>query len=273
MLTRGIWALLFVPACTFSTDLPGEDEEPSDQPAPTPAVRCQGTGLTMCVDFEDMPLPQDGMTPGVAIASVMVVPKDRGIEKAAEFSPMSSVVIADAPKLDLQALSIEMWVKPAVVPANGGDKQNGLFEAQLQYAMNFEADRQFECMLWGTGDSDSDNVDSASIATVGVWHHVACTYDGAMLKIYVDGKLEGCQPTNRVVAIDGSGATIGANIASGPTYKNKFIGQLDNVHLYSGALSGASVCTLAGGGANCTDQCPSTSNEGGGFGGLGDWHD
>lgn len=265
--------MLLVPACTFSTDLPGESTEPDDNDpnTPKPAVRCMGTGLSVCVDFEDMPLPQDGMTPALVITTTAVTQQDRLTEKAAELSVASRVVLADAAKLDLDTFSIEMWAKPTTVPADSGDKQVGLFEAQLQYAMNFESDRQFECQIWGT--AGDDNVDSATIATVGVWHHVACTYDGAMLKIYVDGKLEGCKPTNRTLAIDGAGAAIGSNIAVGPVYKNPFVGQLDNVHLYSGALSSASICTLAGG-VGCSSTCPTIDGgEDGPYGPYGDWRD
>lgn len=265
--------MLLVPACTFSTDIPGESMEPDDNDpnTPKPAVRCMGTGLSVCVDFEDMPLPKDGMTPALAIATTGVTQQDRLTEKAAEFSVASSVVVADGAKLDLQEFSIEMWVKPTVVPPDSGDKQVGLFEAQLQYAMNFEADRQFECQLWAPGSGGDDHVDSASIATIGVWHHVACTYDGAMMKIFVDGKLEGCQPTTREVATDGVGAAIGSNIAVGPVYKNRFVGQLDNLHVYSGALSAASICTLAGG-VGCTNTCPSSGGNDNG-GSFGNWRD
>ena len=67
------------------------------------------------------------------------------------------------------------------------------------------------------------------------------------------------------------GGAIGSNIATGPTYKNPFVGQLDNVHVYSGALSAASICMLAGG-VGCTSTCPSP-NGNSGQGGWGDWDD
>jgi len=230
--------------------------------------------MALCVDFEDMPTPKDGIAPSATITASNVVPQDRLLEYAAELAPISELKVSDTSKLDItRNLTIEMWTKPTLVPSDSGDKQVGLFDAHLQYQLNFESDRSIECRIFD--DEESDNVDSLAQLAIGQWHHVACTYDGATLRVYVDGRLQGCQSTSRTISIDGTfGAAIGANMDVGPTYKNHFVGQLDNVHVYANTLSGGDICKLWGGG-NCDDRCPATSSGapsgGGGWGGWGSW--
>ncbi|MDQ3341020.1 MAG: LamG domain-containing protein [Myxococcota bacterium] len=266
------WAICaLVPACTFATELPEEAPglDPGTVPTPT-ASRCQTSGLTLCVDFEDMPNPTDGIASAATITSSNLVPQLRFTAESAaqlQLDPLSLVTVGEVGKLDIAStLTIEMWTKPAVRPPDSGDKQVGLFDNHLQYAMNFEADGDLECTI--NGDSlDSD----VSLAT-NAWHHVACTYDGSQLRVYVDGKLQGCEPISATISNQGTfGSAIGANLDNGPTYKNRFVGQLDNVHVYGRALSAAEICTLWGNG-NCDDQCPATSKggRGGGYGGWGD---
>jgi hypothetical protein len=76
----------------------------------------------------------------------------------------------------------------------------------------------------------------------GAWTHVACVFDGANLKIYVDGSGSGC--TSQPMTIDTStqgGLDLGFALQGG----------LDDVHIYGAALSDADVCGLATGGTAC----------------------
>jgi hypothetical protein len=261
---------LLFSACTFSAQLPEDlgpdagDGTPSNPnpPPPNPAGRCKQNGLTVCIEFEDMPAITDAV--GNTVTAVNVTKVTHGADIAAQLGINSQLKIADSSRLDQQRLTIEMWTKPMQAPPSGGDKQVGLFDAHLQYQMNFEADLRIECRLLG-GDS---NVDSNAQLGLYAWHHVACTYDGMKLKVYVDGKVSACKDMNRTVEIAGTfGAAVGANMDVGPIYKNPFVGQLDNVHVYSRALTGADICTLWGNG-NCNSNCP-IGGEGSSWN---DWH-
>jgi hypothetical protein len=265
---RALWAL--VPACTFATELPAEEAPGLDPntPQPTPATRCQASGLALCVEFEDMPNPADGIAPAAIITSMNVLPQLRfADETAAQLAPMSLVKIDDIQKLDIPTnLTIEMWTKPSERPDE--DEQFGLFDNHQQYAMSFEADGEIECNLAG------ESLDSRVALAINAWHHVACTFDGSELRVYVDGKLQGCESLTPTVSIGGTlGSAIGANMDIGPTYKDRFVGQLDNVHVYNRTLGAADICTLWGNG-NCSDTCPPSGNSGsGGGGGGGGWND
>lgn len=254
-------ALGLATACTFATELPGEEDIGLDGGATPTALRCQTSGLAVCIDFEDMPKPTDGIAPGAAIMSNNVLAEARAGERAADFATGSELRIADTTKLDIaRTWTVEMWTRPQQVPPDSGDKQVGLFDTHLQYQVNFEWDRRVECRIFDA--TTSENVDSAVQLAVDQWHHVACTYDGAQLRVYVDGKLEGCASSSLTISNAGTfGAAVGANMDIGPTYENRFVGQLDNVHLYARTLTANDICTLWGGGG-CDNRCPTSGGPG-----------
>ena len=243
--------MLCFPACTFSAQLQesGDDEvAPDSGVMPSPSTRCTAANLELCIEFEGS--NKDAL--GAAIAAVNVAPMTRfPQELAVRMGEMSSFKIGDTQRLDIaNRLTIEMWTRPTEAPEN----QSGLFDTHLQYAMSLENDRRIECELW---DSDrNDKVDSDKQLSLDNWHHVACTYDGAVLKVYVDGRLEGCRQRSGAIPTQGTfGSAIGANMAVGPTYTNAFVGELDNVHVYSRALTSQEICALWGNGS-CDDECP-----------------
>jgi hypothetical protein len=262
-------ALTLVAGCSFSSEVPEEEASEVDGGVmPAANTRCQADGLALCIDFEDMPAPKDGIAPEATISAADITQRTRDVEEfSAEWKSTSQLHISETSKLDIgQNLTIEMWTKPTAIPPDSGDEQAGLFDAHLQYQMNFERDRQIECVIQNTLGTDDVESEGPAIA-LNAWHHVACTYDGAMLKVYVDGKLKGCQPATRTISVVGTlGAAIGANMLVGPVYKNPFVGELDNVHVYARTLPAAEICTLWGNGA-CDDKCPPAGqNQGGGPG-------
>ena len=80
---------------------------------------------------------------------------------------------------------------------------------------------------------------SAAILPADVWVHLAGTYDGQTLRVYVNGKLEGEFSGNATLFADGKPLFIGDNINMG-TYDRRetWNGALDEVMLYERALSG-----------------------------------
>ena len=81
------------------------------------------------------------------------------------------------------------------------------------------------------------------------WRHVVGTYDGAFLRIYVDGDLEGMSYIGSVVAYTGPAALRIGNIQHsshiyGPEHVGAFDGVIDDVRIYDRALSGTEVADL-----------------------------
>jgi len=85
---------------------------------------------------------------------------------------------------------------------------------------------------------------SGAITQANTWYHVVATYDGTMMRIYVNGVLDGSRtapesgPAGTIAyASDGHGVGIGAAFAGGPV----FGGKIDEVAVYDKALSAARV--------------------------------
>ncbi len=75
------------------------------------------------------------------------------------------------------------------------------------------------------------------------WHHVVGTYDGSVLKQYVDGKLEGEASHEGSIDRNEWNVNIGKNPANNTQYLN---GGIDEVRIYDRALTQEEVAWLAG---------------------------
>jgi lysophospholipase L1-like esterase len=81
----------------------------------------------------------------------------------------------------------------------------------------------------------------------GDWHHVAISYDGTTLNIYVDGSLAGSTAASlNTLSI----ALLFLGRADSST--NFFNGSITGIRLYGSALSGTDIATLASGGSPST---------------------
>ncbi len=83
------------------------------------------------------------------------------------------------------------------------------------------------------GGTDTLVADTGTLST-GTWHHVAATYDGASMRLYLDGQLVGSQSKTGPVSLD---ATVDAWIGANPDNDKHFNGRIDEVRIYGSALS------------------------------------
>ena len=75
------------------------------------------------------------------------------------------------------------------------------------------------------------------------WHHVAGTYDGSIIKLYLDGQLDAKTPFSGRVQANASTTSIGCKFADGQCYF-PFDGLVDEPKFYSRALSAAEVYAI-----------------------------
>jgi hypothetical protein len=82
----------------------------------------------------------------------------------------------------------------------------------------------------------------------GEWHHLAASWDGAAVRLYVDGKLAKTAPFAGRVRASASPVYLGNN-KNGPTggTDEPFIGRLDEVVIYTRALPATAIAALAAG--------------------------
>lgn len=86
--------------------------------------------------------------------------------------------------------------------------------------------------------------DCASPLVPGTWYHVAMVYDGASLRGYVNGRLDGSQAVSGAVQATEGALKIGAYspLNGGDSGSLCLPGQIDEVSLFSRALSDAEIC-------------------------------
>jgi hypothetical protein len=149
----------------------------------------------------------------------------------------SMVSIADANDLDLgTTMTLSAWVNPAVLSdwrtVILKERPNGLSYAL--YAHN--GARPAAYINTGGADISADGSQSLPVNT---WSHIAATYDGAMLRLYVNGSQVGSQAVTGNMVASASSLRIGGNTV----WNEFFSGLIDEVRIYNRALSAAEIQT------------------------------
>jgi len=92
------------------------------------------------------------------------------------------VDFGDRPSLSpAHAITVEMWVYPEHAPGHG---EAPIFGKDFSnYLITYYGG---ESVWWYTGASTSNAKGSMP---AGMWHHLAATYDGGVLALYVDGQM------------------------------------------------------------------------------------
>ena len=152
-----------------------------------------------------------------------------------------SVSVPSAPTLQLtSALTIAGWVKgdvwgtgsdvDIIARKGDGDPNNYQFAIKNGLATMF------------LDDSDSGGLSGNTVLNTGQWYHVAATWDGSEVRIYVDGVLDKTPPDVR-------GGTIGTDTRplyiGGRGTADVLDGIVDDVRIYNRALTAAEVAALA----------------------------
>jgi uncharacterized membrane protein len=89
------------------------------------------------------------------------------------------------------------------------------------------------------------NVSLGGAAPSGQWVHMAGTYDGATVKLYVNGALQFSTPHSGTFASDTTGIAIGVNHnSSARAPDDQFAGRIDDLNIYAYALSAQEVLQL-----------------------------
>lgn len=258
-MSRLYLAAALLAGCGFSIPgeaLPPDADDDGDAAPPAVARKCATTdpSLRLCIDFEDVnTLTGDGSGRGhdaVVATALSVMPRDA--EQAVLLSADSRLLVAEHVDLDIPtALTTAMWIR-----VDEFGRTMWFLDNNRQFSMSYQADGQLRCGL-GT-----DTVDSLAPIWDDAWHHVACTYDGTQLRVFLDGSIAGCRDLQKQIAIDGTeGVAIGANVGAGQSFSDHFVGGLDNLQVLASSWSAAQICAAAGQ-TSCWDRCPVSSGGG-----------
>jgi len=172
----------------------------------------------------------------------------------ARFDGRTACVIAPhSPELDSPELTFEAWVRLDAYPSgkfrtawivnkNGDSETDGHCELAIEHSKVVA-----RLNIGGGADTDKDSVQFAAESDenaidLGAWHHVAMTYDGADLKVYVNGEEAGSTPVGKPRTPGRGPLFIGRWSAGGWRVRAwpesvHLAGALDNVRVYKRALS------------------------------------
>ncbi len=150
------------------------------------------------------------------------------------------VSVPDRPSLDLSNhFTVSLWFQPARL-LNAASGRRDLLQKFLSYwfIMNFPGnDGKLVFVL--NGGSPQVKSTTTSWAS-NQWYHAAATYDGAQLKLYVNGVLEGAVATSVLP----NNTTYPLQIGGNNLQNVWFPGCLDDVRIYGTTLSAADVAVL-----------------------------
>jgi hypothetical protein len=148
------------------------------------------------------------------------------------------ITIADAPSLDLSAaMTIEAWVYPTSGTKNHAviskeDGANGAVYAIYSSGNNFRPNSEIV-----VNGSNRENADGSGQLPVNVWTHLAATYDGTRLRLFVNGVEVGNRNVSGTIRASSGPLRVGGNTIRA----DFFAGRLDEVRVYARALSAAEI--------------------------------
>ena len=169
--------------------------------------------------------------------------KGRGDSEALEISGDGYVQLANHPDFNFQsAFTISVWVKKAkgdwsntnaTLIEKGGATWRLKLEGDgetLQFTLNKSVDF--------TASSDPGELKENR------WQHVACTFDGAIATLYIDGKLISKVGDETPVKMGTSNSEV--RIGTSTSYEKRYFrGAIDEVIIFEGALLAEEVAALA----------------------------
>ena len=146
--------------------------------------------------------------------------------------------IADSSLDFTGALTVEAWVDP------GQAQERWFVDHDNRWGIEIEEEGGFRCTVRvDLDEEETDGVEVSGGAAAG-WTHVACTYDGSQVVLYVEGTEVGSAAADGPIhAGDGAGFTVGRDAPDG----DSFVGLIDTVRVWSLARSAPQIaCSAAG---------------------------
>ena len=135
-----------------------------------------------------------------------------------------------------QAITIEAWVKPSAFLANP-DHSTIATKALAYY---FQVDGSGYLRVYQYNTSPAGYHSSNNPILLNVWQHVAYTYDGSNVRMFINGVLDKTIPVTGTIQVSNKHLGIGMNLdASGNPYPNfyrQFRGEIDEVRIWNRAL-------------------------------------
>jgi len=146
------------------------------------------------------------------------------------------VTIADADALDLStAMTLEAWVQPSAIAGwRTVLMKEAASSAAYELYANEDTNRPSAYFVAGT---TFKGVTGTAVLPTSAWTHLAATYDGTNMRLYVNGVL--ARTVARTGTINNSAAPL--RIGGNNEWGEFFAGLIDEVRVYNRALSQAEI--------------------------------
>jgi len=163
------------------------------------------------------------------------------------------VNVSDDDSLDVTKFTLEAWIKASTDTAD-----------EFRTIINKETsntNRNFWLTLWSTSDArcgdfvpvlrmsvggSGTTVCGTSALNDDVWHHVAVTYDQSTMRLYVDGVLDNSTTETGTPDTSIGSVLIGAEVGTSSAARRFFNGTIDEVRVYSRALTAEEIAHHSG---------------------------
>lgn len=151
------------------------------------------------------------------------------------------VSVPDSNSLDLtNRMTLEAWVRPTatsgwrtvLLKENGGELAYGMYARE-------STNRPSGWLRIDPTSGSSQSARSSVALTNNAWNHLAVTYDGSVLRTYVNGTLRGSRNVTGNMYTSSSPLKFGGNAVWG----EYFAGQLDEIRIYNRALTATEIQT------------------------------
>jgi subtilase family serine protease len=160
--------------------------------------------------------------------------------QALHFDHHTKVSVSNSPSLNpFSGITISAWVNadswgsgistPRILEKGASDNQYELFST---------SSGQLEFLLPGVNNGAL----VANAPSPASWHHLAATFNGSSVNLYVDGQIAAQQAANGVLAITSDALAIASDPSA--SVNSLFSGTMDDVRVYGRALSAAEIAQL-----------------------------
>jgi hypothetical protein len=149
----------------------------------------------------------------------------------------AQVTIPNSASLQLTTgMTLEAWVYPTAIPTGW---RSVITKNVDRYYLMASSSQGNQPAAGGTWTAGNQNTFGPTVLAVNTWTHLAATFDGATVRLYVNGAQVASQAQTTPLA-----STNGTLQIGGDSYPGEFFaGRIDEVRIYNRALTAAQIST------------------------------
>ncbi len=157
--------------------------------------------------------------------------------KALEFDGQGDhIIIKDSDSLDLNEMTVAAWLNLSAYTDDQRviTKEEGTSDPYTAYSLQISGAGDTKLEFRPTLNGARQRIETGADVPLNVWTHVAATYDGSEVVLYLNGEIDKQTPATGEMMVNDKDLWIGASEFYTPRF---FSGTMDDAVLFSVALS------------------------------------